>query len=134
MSKDSLSFVQRMLCPELARFACAADRKVAYLRARDSVGVVFGLITSTVGTALLLGGAYGLSVRGTWWVGWILATLAFRFTFVQSVVWLSRRAIRRSVWGQLNEAGLRTCVGCGYDLTGNESGVCPECGETVNEQ
>ena len=20
------------------------------------------------------------------------------------------------------------CVGCGYDLTGNESGVCPECG------
>ena len=20
------------------------------------------------------------------------------------------------------------CVGCGYDLTGNVSGVCPECG------
>ena len=23
------------------------------------------------------------------------------------------------------------CPGCGYDLTGNVSGVCPECGETV---
>jgi hypothetical protein len=24
--------------------------------------------------------------------------------------------------------GWRWCAGCGYDLTGNESGVCPECG------
>lgn len=23
------------------------------------------------------------------------------------------------------------CVRCGYDLTGNESGVCPECGTTI---
>jgi hypothetical protein len=23
------------------------------------------------------------------------------------------------------------CRGCGYDLTGNESGICPECGEAV---
>ena len=25
------------------------------------------------------------------------------------------------------------CEGCGYDLTGNESGVCPECGRRVRE-
>ncbi len=24
------------------------------------------------------------------------------------------------------------CAACGYDLTGNESGVCPECGEDVH--
>ena len=23
------------------------------------------------------------------------------------------------------------CTNCGYDLTGNESGVCPECGEAI---
>ncbi len=23
------------------------------------------------------------------------------------------------------------CIGCGYNLTGNESGMCPECGETT---
>jgi len=23
------------------------------------------------------------------------------------------------------------CIGCGYDLTGNESGVCPECGQQI---
>jgi len=27
------------------------------------------------------------------------------------------------------EQGL--CLECGYDLTGNESGVCPECGDTI---
>ncbi len=25
----------------------------------------------------------------------------------------------------------QACVHCGYDLTGNTSGVCPECGELV---
>lgn len=24
------------------------------------------------------------------------------------------------------------CLGCGYDLTGNESGVCPECGQAAS--
>jgi len=24
------------------------------------------------------------------------------------------------------------CIGCGYDLTGNESGICPECGQEVH--
>lgn len=28
----------------------------------------------------------------------------------------------------------RYCSGCGYDLTGNESGVCPECGEGIREK
>ena len=26
------------------------------------------------------------------------------------------------------------CEACGYDLTGNSSGVCPECGTSVGEQ
>ena len=26
------------------------------------------------------------------------------------------------------------CVKCGYDLTGNESGVCPECGSSIKPQ
>ena len=25
----------------------------------------------------------------------------------------------------------RGCEGCGYDLTGNTSGTCPECGEAI---
>lgn len=28
--------------------------------------------------------------------------------------------------------GMNRCLHCGYDLTGNESGVCPECGTEIN--
>jgi len=31
----------------------------------------------------------------------------------------------------LREFGIVLCLKCGYDLTGNESGVCPECGTSV---
>ena len=30
-----------------------------------------------------------------------------------------------------DEDGVPRCSRCGYDLTGNESGVCPECGTEV---
>jgi hypothetical protein len=43
-----------------------------------------------------------------------LATFVVVFAY-----WLRRR------W---RETGLPICRGCGYDLTGNVSGVCPECG------
>ena len=31
-------------------------------------------------------------------------------------------------WNKRRKLGLNACHSCGYDLTGNESGVCPECG------
>jgi hypothetical protein len=48
------------------------------------------------------------------------------------IVWLVRRAASRNIRRALNRRGLPTCVSCGYDLTGNESGCCPECGTTVS--
>lgn len=43
--------------------------------------------------------------------------------------WLASRAgVRRDA---RRAAGL--CVACGYDLTGNVSGRCPECGATIPE-
>jgi len=35
----------------------------------------------------------------------------------------------RAFWKRRRKAGV--CRGCGYNLTGNVSGVCPECGEKV---
>jgi hypothetical protein len=37
--------------------------------------------------------------------------------------------IIRAFWKRRRNA--RGCLGCGYDLTGNISGVCPECGAAV---
>lgn len=39
-----------------------------------------------------------------------------------------RKTIRRSIRQALVDSGLPCCLSCGYDLTGNESGRCPECG------
>ena len=38
--------------------------------------------------------------------------------------------IGREKWAERRSRGL--CGRCGYDLTGNVSGVCPECGTAVS--
>ena len=51
-------------------------------------------------------------------------------------VWLYKPTIWLFKWNKRRKLGPNTCPSCGYDLTGNESGVCPECGvgaETSSE-
>ena len=48
---------------------------------------------------------------------WFL-TLTFA---VLPAIWLFK-------WNRRRKLGPNACPACGYDLTGNESGVCPECG------
>ncbi|HOJ54604.1 MAG TPA: hypothetical protein PK184_09890 [Phycisphaerae bacterium] len=52
-----------------------------------------------------------VAIMGTW----VVVRLA--------VLWVIRSFVRQVV---LQTGSL--CRGCGYDLTGNVSGVCPECG------
>lgn len=50
---------------------------------------------------------------------------------VAAIMWtMHSRVIQRSLWRQLPHL----CSACGYDLTGNTSGVCPECGRTIDEK
>jgi hypothetical protein len=34
----------------------------------------------------------------------------------------------------ISDAAARACLRCGYDLTGNTSGICPECGQDVPDR
>ena len=43
-----------------------------------------------------------------------------------------RHALRRECWAILASRGESICTGCGYNLTGNVSGRCPECGEEAS--
>lgn len=52
------------------------------------------------------------------WIPTVLFGASFWYVYVPY-----RRHMRRKRLGQ--------CLSCGYDLTGNESGVCPECGTKV---
>ena len=49
-------------------------------------------------------------------------------------VWLELGMLRRVVlgWRRWRRKKKGLCWNCGYDLTGNVSGVCPECGTKVH--
>ena len=46
-------------------------------------------------------------------------------------VWVVRRGITRNLREELNRRGFPTCGKCGYNLTGNVSGICSECGSPI---
>jgi hypothetical protein len=52
----------------------------------------------------------------------LLRDLGFFFGILFCVGWLALAITHR------DRAGDTHCKKCGYDLTGNTSGVCPECG------
>ena len=60
----------------------------------------------------------------------LIMVLAFMVVSVGAmccVVLRFRRKLDRSIWRQLVDRCIPICINCGYDLTGNTSGVCPEC-------
>jgi len=64
---------------------------------------------------------------------WIGRSPIWFLTAVVAGSWVGLRFMSR--WRKRRgrrKCGL--CVSCGYDLTGNESGVCPECGESVQHR
>lgn len=58
---------------------------------------------------------------------WPLLLLASALPAWRFAGWLRRR---RDAW---RRARFGRCTHCGYDLTGNVSGVCPECGRSVSQ-
>ena len=66
-----------------------------------------------------------------------LGESAFFFVPMGSILaqWGSIGLVGGLLWGwrsAVRKQGL--CLKCGYDLTGNVSGVCPECGESVDRR
>jgi rRNA maturation endonuclease Nob1 len=60
--------------------------------------------------------------------------VAFSIQMFLSMMWLrNARSMRKNeIVGQRRERG--ECEQCGYSLTGNTSGVCPECGTPVSQK
>lgn len=73
------------------------------------------------------GGMYVSEVFGIrfslWWVVFALALPAIAWFFDQLML---RPRRQRKEWALAGR-----CRACGYDLTGNTSGICPECGAIV---
>ncbi len=63
---------------------------------------------------------------------WSLLIIIFLFLIgFGMVMWYTRQDIRLRLRTQLAQTGIPICIPCGYNLTGNESGVCPECGTAI---
>ena len=62
---------------------------------------------------------------GTYWTLAISPGYVMLLSAILPVMWVNRRRLKRR-----NHNGL--CEACGYDLTGNVSGVCPECGTVIS--
>jgi hypothetical protein len=82
------------------------------------------------GLRTTIAGFSGKSSSGAWGYyyrailpHWFL-TLIFA---IGPAIWLFK-------WNKRRKLGPNACPGCGYDLTGNESGECPECGAVTNSE
>jgi hypothetical protein len=85
-----------------------------------------GIIVSRYYVAYL-DGMSALLLTNLWLPRWTTASpLAISILIC---VWISVRRVRRLIVFRRKQQ--QRCVACGYDLTGNASGVCPECGVRV---
>ncbi|MFH1746771.1 MAG: hypothetical protein ABIG44_06965 [Planctomycetota bacterium] len=126
--------------PELTRVDGESERRKLWLAAYEPVlkSLVYWLIAG--GTQVAAQVAVGVPLTRlwrswghyNWFVVWgqsiILALLA-----CVVIVWLVRRRITRNLRVKLTRHGHPTCLRCGYNLTGNVSGRCSECGADVRE-
>ena len=67
------------------------------------------------------------------WIGLLVGVAICAYAVVVTVSWSIKRfrRIRRYEVVQRAAKGLRPL--CGYDLTGNASGICPECGKRIED-
>jgi hypothetical protein len=129
---------ERML-PELMMFADPVERDRVLTNATKAATRGW---RPWVPFLLFLGGGYAISqsdnvITAIIPRGWnvsacqcvLLVLLIAGCSFLQSNFVKGR--ILRSLRTALRERGHEICVPCGYDLTGNVSGICPECGEAI---
>ena len=67
----------------------------------------------------LFGNTNYMVILPHWFLALIFATLP--------AIWLYK-------WNKRRKLGPNACPSCGYDLTGNETGECPECGVTTKPE
>jgi hypothetical protein len=127
--------VERWLYPESAQAEPASERKKMLRKARlyslDNWGWLGALVIMLVTMVLFRPLAFlcydMLGISGGKFLRALAGAVGGGLAFIL-MSWFLRARVRRSLRQQLFERGVPICVVCGYDLTGNESGVCPECG------
>jgi predicted RNA-binding Zn-ribbon protein involved in translation (DUF1610 family) len=125
------------LNPELLLLDDAADRIVVYRRAYFAFvrswrcWLWLAAITAALITISEALHAARAELPPAWAIGELIVVWSMAGFGGYIWVWLGQNQMRASIRRQLRDRGVPVRLGCGYDLTGNESGTCPECGEAM---
>jgi hypothetical protein len=126
VSRDCLTMPPKGKQPDHSVLASLAAAAVTFLAVLVAVGA------TCLGIAVIVFPLFdGTDVPG-WgtWVGIFAAAIIVYVTPIVTASYSSWRIYWEWRWRPVQPGG-RYCVNCRYDLTGNVSGVCPECGEAV---
>jgi hypothetical protein len=125
--------------PDLKRLDTETERwqlwHAAYYPISRSPAYLGTAIVIQVAAQIILGVPADRYARSLGYYNGLIAgaiPLVIAIVAVLLTLWVTRRLITRNLRRRLNERGLPTCIPCGYDLTGNVSGICPECGSAWN--
>lgn len=125
----------RLLYSELLRCRNDDEAQAVLRMARDADRSTSRMYAVYVGSQLLIVGIIAAAISPLWnlptWMP--IVTLATCGLLLLILMSNSVKSMRRSIRVSLSHMGHPCCVACGYDLTGNVSGVCPECGTDVVE-
>ncbi len=126
----------RWLFPELERFPSELAAATAGQRVERDLGwrgFVFGMALSLPAIWLV---PYVVVRLARWgWVGGLVggalagALLGLYMAVVMNLVF--RNPARKSLRRSLLRLGVPICVGCGYDVRGQQEPRCPECGAAI---
>jgi hypothetical protein len=128
-------FLERFF-PEANRLRRARDRSFVVAQALRMLGFTWPrgfllgavllipsvLLTNDVNRLLRAG--LGMEVHPL--LAYAIACIAVQAVWIVAV----GRSVRRRIWRHLYELGVPVCPTCGYDLSGNLTRTCPECGHT----
>ena len=94
--------------------------------------VVIGVMLPALAAALPLArlAAAAFQVQGKSFEAWffIIYSMTLAVAFAYGGMWPLRRMVLDRLRGHLRELGIPVCVSCGYDLRGQTTSRCPECG------
>jgi len=133
-----IGFYAKIL-PELHLFPTLGEKATAVRRARNEVRwdsslstliiPLFVIVLVGVGYVLLIELFKALNVLTS--VPLVLTSVPLFCVMSVGVRYVLRNKYRISLRKQLVEQGIPICMACGYDFTGNSSGVCPECAQKI---
>ncbi len=121
------SLSERIL-PELSMFEPGPERQRMLQDAvngrRTRIAILLSVVAST--GVFVLWDKLVASVPSRWSV-YLLSALCLIGSGI--AMWFTREDIRRRLRTELVRKSIPVCIPCGYNLKGNVSGICPECGE-----